>query len=69
MSSATGPGKENRSTCGSGSPTIPEEVYEVRIAMVEETGPPALNLGISGADERKRCRLGTVRIDNSVVRG
>jgi len=36
--------------------------YDVRIAMVDETGNPRINLAIAGADAQKRYRLGTLRI-------
>jgi len=36
--------------------------YDVRIALVDETGEPQINLAIQGQDAEKRYKLGTVRI-------
>ena len=41
---------------------LPEGTYDLRIAMVDDTGNPALRLGIEGGDERKRYSLGTISI-------
>jgi hypothetical protein len=48
---------------------IPEGLYDLRIAMVDKSGNPAINLGIAGKDDRKRYILGKVRIDKNVKRG
>ncbi|HUU27557.1 MAG TPA: DUF4832 domain-containing protein [archaeon] len=48
---------------------LQEGIYDVRIAMTDRIGNPALSLGISGGDGLKRYRLGTVRIDKTVKRG
>jgi len=36
--------------------------YDVRIALVDESGKPQINLAIAGADAEKRYKLGTIRI-------
>ncbi len=41
---------------------LPPGEYDVRIALVDETGKPQINLAIQGLDAEKRYRLGTVRI-------
>jgi len=37
-------------------------VYDLRIALVDQTGQPDISLGISGVDAQKRYRLGTIQI-------
>jgi len=36
--------------------------YDVRMALVDETGKPQINLAIQGQDAEKRYKLGTIRI-------
>ena len=40
--------------------------YNVRIAMVNTSGQPAISLAIAGGDENKRYDIGTVTVDSSV---
>jgi hypothetical protein len=39
--------------------------YDLRIALVDETGQPRVRLGIEGADPALRYQLGSVRIANA----
>jgi hypothetical protein len=44
---------------------LEEGLYEVRIALVDWEGTPALRLSIAGGDEQKRYRLGVLRLARS----
>jgi hypothetical protein len=40
-------------------------IFELRLALVDETGKPQLRLTIEGVDARLRYRLGSVTITQS----
>jgi len=42
--------------------TLSPGEYDVRIALVDNTGKPQINLAIQGQDSEKRYKLGTIRI-------
>jgi hypothetical protein len=42
--------------------TIPPGTYDVRIALVDSSGAPAIRLGIVGEDEAHRYRVGEIQI-------
>ena len=46
---------------------IPEGSYDLRIAMVDREGRPALKLGIQGKDNENRYLLGTLKIDKKAA--
>jgi hypothetical protein len=48
---------------------LDEGVYDVRLAMTDEMGNPALLLGIEGEDDRRRYVLGKLRIDKNASYG
>ena len=37
-------------------------MYDIRLALVDSAGTPQIKLAISGADDRKRYKVGTIRI-------
>ena len=42
--------------------TIPAGEYQLRLALVDQTGKPKIRLGIAGVDSTIRYRIGTIRI-------
>lgn len=44
---------------------LPSGTYELRIAMVDGTGTPAISFGIAGGDAQKRYRIGGVTVSPS----
>ena len=43
---------------------IPSGTYDLRIAMVDGTGGPRIALAIAGGDAQKRCRIGSVTVND-----
>jgi hypothetical protein len=43
-------------------PSLAPGEYDVRIAVVDESGKPRISLAVQGVDSEKRYRIGTVRV-------